>query len=1188
MKRTVSLITLALYLALSAFAQSTGRISGSVLDASGAAVPGATVNITMPGGARPIATTTTSQEGIYRFSSMQPINYDLSVEAKGFRTQILRGIKVDAGLELSLPPMTLEVSAQTEIVEIAAELQGVQTSNAEIASVITNGQVRVLPTLNRSPLALVATQAGVGSNNRTGTTINGLRPSFTNITLDGINVQDNYIRTNAVDFLPNQLLMDQVAEMTVSTSNTNAADGSGAAQIKFVPPSGTNELHGALYWYNRNNSFAANEWFNNFNGTKRPFLNQNQIGGRLGGAVIKDKLFYYGNYEALRRRQQSAFSGTVLTPDARNGIFTYRDTSTGELKKANLLQVAGVSANPQMGQFLSLLPSTINRTDLGDGLNTGGYGLNRRNNTTRDNVTVKVDYVASTKHVFTSTYVWNRSLVDRPDADETFEPEAAIGNDGSVNLWSGTWRWSPKPNFTNELRGGFNLAPGLFNARTPYPSYLLTVPLITNPVNTFMPQGRYTDTYNIQNNSNWYKGKHSFAFGVHWQNIKSDSFTNFDILPTYNIAMSPDNQKTLVSSQLPGIGANDLVRANNLLALQAGFMDEATQAFNVTSINSGFVPGAPDLQKLRLKNYAAYFNDTWRMSRKLTLTMGLRWEYYSPVTEARGLSLLPRLLPGGAINTLLNPNGVLDWAGSLLKRDWYRKDFNNFGPNIGLAWQPFGDSKTVIRAGYSVNYPNDDFIRSVDNNVFTNSGLNSSVTLVNLTNTLSNRPAITTPEFKVPRTFADNYELDSFSAFGMPDPNLRTPYVQQWNFSIQREIAKGVLDVRYVGNHATKQFRAFDYNQVLVRPDEIPGYFEDFSRALNNGRLAETAGRGFDPRYNAAVSGSQPLPFFAALPGGGLLTNGTIRGLIQRGEVGQLATVYQTNGLNGDVNFFRNPNALGTNMMTNYSSASYNSGQVDYRRTFKSGVQVQANYTFAKVLSDAAGDSQSRFEAFLDLRNGKIERARTPFDLTHAFKLNGLMDLPFGQGRKFSISNSTLNQIFGGWQISGFMTWQSGSPFSVLAPRGTLNRAARSAQNTAVSTADKSALDDLFGFRMTGNGPMFINQSAINPADGRAVAADGRAPFSGQVFFNPGPGQIGSLQRRMFAGPAFWNTDLAVLKAFNINERHIIEFRSEWFNFSNTPSFDFGDQNINSTTFGRITDTSSSRRIIQFGLYYKF
>lgn len=204
-------LILGLLAASALFAQSTGQITGRVLDASGAAIPGASIQLFVPGGSTPVAVTESNQEGLYQFIGVRPIFHDLSFEVKGFQKQILRGIKVDAGLTLSLPPVTLEVSTQAEVVEVTAEVQGVQTDNAVLGANISNEQIRRLPQLNRSPLALITTQAGVTYNGRTNTTINGMRPSFTNVTIDGINIQDNFIRTNGLDFLPNMLLMDQVA-----------------------------------------------------------------------------------------------------------------------------------------------------------------------------------------------------------------------------------------------------------------------------------------------------------------------------------------------------------------------------------------------------------------------------------------------------------------------------------------------------------------------------------------------------------------------------------------------------------------------------------------------------------------------------------------------------------------------------------------------------------------------------------------------------------------------------------------------------------------------------------------------------------------------------------------------------------------------------------------------------------------
>jgi hypothetical protein len=323
-----------------------------------------------------------------------------------------------------------------------------------------------------------------------------------------------------------------------------------------------------------------------------------------------------------------------------------------------------------------------------------------------------------------------------------------------------------------------------------------------------------------------------------------------------------------------------------------------------------------------------------------------------------------------------------------------------------------------------------------------------------------------------------------------------------------------------------KQFRAFDYNQVNIGG----GFLEDFQRAQSNLRLSQRAGAGNNAGYNANIAGSQQLTIFPQLPSGGLLTNATVVNLINTGQVGELANIYQINQLNGPISFYRNQYGLGMNMMTNYSNANYNGLQVDYTKRFSSGWQFQTNYTYSKVMSDSAGDSQARFEAFLDMENPSIERARTPYDLTHAFKLNGIWELPFGKGRRFGIDNGFADAVFGGWGVSGIMTWQSGNPFSILSGRGTLNRAGRSAAtNTATSLLDKSQLDDLIGFRMTGNGPYFMGPSAIG-SDGRGVAADGSAPFSGQAFFHPEAGTVGTLQRRMFSGPQFWNTDLQVFK----------------------------------------------------------
>jgi hypothetical protein len=416
--------------------------------------------------------------------------------------------------------------------------------------------------------------------------------------------------------------------------------------------------------------------------------------------------------------------------------------------------------------------------------------------------------------------------------------------------------------------------------------------------------------------------------------------------------------------------------------------------------------------------------------------------------------------------------------------------------------------------------------------------------------------------------------------------------VQNYSFGIQHEWKKTIFEARYVGNHGVKEFRAFDYNQVIIKQN---GFLDAFNLARQNGFLALKAIGTFDPRFNPAISGSKALPIFPQINApdlgllGGGLTNSFIRGLIQSGEPAELATQYAINGFTSPVAFFPSSYVLGADTITNFSNSTYNSLQVDVRRQVTEGLTFQGNYTYSKVLSDAAGDTQERYEAFLDLNNTKIERSVAPFDIRHAIKANWQYDLPIGKGKRLNVRH--LSGLVSGWSLTGIMTWQSGSPFSIVSGRGTLNREARSGFNTADTALTGSQLQQIVKFQMTGNGPYVIAPSAIG-SDGRGVAPDGDPNFSGQVFANPGPGTIGTLQRRMFYGPWTFDLDAGVQKLTHITERHTLEFRMEVANVFNHPNFTVADQNINSPTFGQVfsnfSTTNGFRRVVQFGLYYRF
>lgn len=1199
-KRTF--VTAAPYLALfllsvSAWAQVAGRLSGTITDQSGSVIPGADISLTLEGGESAVLRQSSNENGIFLFSGLQPVVYTLTVESSGFTKYVLRSVKINPGQETALGMIALEVGSVSESVEVSAEAIQVQTANAEISTNITNAQIQRLPQLNRGPLALLTTQAGVSFSGRESTTINGLRTTYNNVTIDGVNIQDNFIRTNALDFIPNRLFTDQIAEVTLTTSNNSTNAGGGATQVSFVTPSGTNQFKGNLYWFNRNNVAAANGFFSNRDGLERPFLNQNQVGGSLGGPILKDKLFFYGNYEAFRLRQQETANRIILTEDARQGIYTYQN-SAGQVQKVDLFALTGQQRDPFMQGLISQTPaaSQINNFRVGDSTesllrNTAGYSYNIRDNRTSDNVTGKVDYYLTEKHSFAGTILWNRDIVDRPDQTNNFDLVPPVANDGSTKLFSAAWRWTPTPVITNELRGGFNFAPGLFLTYNEKPEFFTSTSALgamnfANPVNTFMDQGRYTDTFNLSNTTNWVKGRHNFQFGYQGQIMRTNPFNDAAIIPTYNLGISA-NQTGVQAAQLPGISAADLTLANNMLAALGGLLNTATQTFNVTSRDSGFVPGASDSRNYEFDMHGFYFQDNWRVSNRFTLNLGLRYDYFTVVNERDALALMP-VVQSDLLSTALG-NYTLDFAGKSVGRPFYNADRNNFAPNIGFAWDPFGEGNFVIRSGYSVNFVNDNHIQSMRNNVNTNAGLSQSRQLTALSGSVSSgRPTIDPPVFLVPRTGADNFALNIQQALGIPDPNTVAPYVQQWNFGVQKRMLGGVFEARYVGNKLTKGFRAFDYGQLDIHER---GFLADFIRARNNGFLAQQATGAFVPDYNPSIPGSQELTVFPLLGGGGQLANATVRSHLQTGQAGELASFYHNNRQKGQLQFYPSPVAIAANIVHNYSNANYHGLQLDFRRTYASGLYFQVNYAFSKAISDTAGDEQTSFQAFVDMNGAGLEKARSIFDVTHSTKANFGYDLPFGEGTRWASSSGFVNRLVGGWSVNGFLTYQSGAPFSIMSLRGTLNRAARSNNtqngNPASSLLTKSELDDLIGFRMTGNGPFYVAPS-VKGSDGRAAQPDGQPFFSGQALFHPGPGELGSLQRRMFSGPMWLGFDLGVMKTTTILERHVIEFRAEAINALNTAAFHVADQDINSVNFGRITGTVTDPRRMQFGLYYRF
>ncbi len=1206
MKRLILAIFVLCAWAMTALAQSnTGRLVGSVSGPDGV-LPGATVVVTdnQTGRARTVAT---SGEGAFILSQLDIGTYRVTVSAPGFKAFTANDLKIDVGAEYSLN-VSLEVGDAAESVTITAGADVVNATNAQLSNTVSPRQILELPLNGRDPTTLIRLQAGVASNGAQNLSINGQRPTFTNITRDGINIQDNHIRANASSFSVERPNVDDVNEFTLTTQNASADQGYGASQVQFVTPRGQNVFHGGVWEYNRNSEFAANSFFNNASGTPKTFLNRNQFGGKVSGPIIKNKLFFFGFFEALRLRTQSSQLRTILTPGARQGDFTFINNA-GQTRSVNIFSllpasagIAGIDPIVQ-SRILNNLPSAGNTADRGDGRNTTGYRFNQRNNTDTDKYTGRFDYDASEKHSFNGVFSYtNEKVNDRPDVDSPsgFGATPVIVQPSTRQFLSVAHRFTPTARFTNEVRGGFFLSDPFFTRTLQEPAFYLTLPLINNPEVNTQEQERDTKNFNLQNNADYLLGNHSLRFGGQFQFIRDNTVTSFDTVPRYTLGTNPTTPALAAGAftSLGGISNAQLGTANNLLALLGGIVGAGTQTFNVASRNSGFVPNAPQAFDYAYDTYSLYFSDQWRVRSGLSLNLGLRYELFTPLREVHGLAIEP-VIPSGkdVTSAVLDPNGTVD----LIKgKTLNRTDKNNFAPIISFAYSPrfgnkflsyvFGaDNRTVLRGGFRISYVNDEILRSQDSSQTTNAGLATTINLPPINARLNAVPTIATPAFRLPRTFAENNAIaNNFGPIFAIDPNYQIARSNEYNFGIQREIGNGTaIEIRYVGGFSNNLPRGLDINNFDMTNN---GYLADFIRARNNllltGNVVCTA---------AQNPGCQPLTVLPNFAGGGLLTNPTIVNTIRAGDPQTLLLTYVQNGLQGSVKLRPNENGGTISILENGGGYNYHGLQAEVRRRLSKGLYLQGNYTFQKTLTNATGTDQFKFNTNLDNSRPELEYARADYDQTHVFNFNGIYELPFGRGKRWLDRGGWINRALGGFQLTSILNIASGAPITFVDVRGTLNRISRSARQTPQTSLSKSQVQDLIGIYRTPCGVFYINPSVVNlnqqtcQGTGRGAEGLGSTPFAGQVFFNNGPGQTGTLERAFVNGPRFVGWDASIIKNVQLTESSRLQLRLEAFNVLNRTNFGVtgaqqsgagGIYDINSVSFGRLS-TTFAPRIVQ-------
>ena len=1240
-RRTLRVTLLSFLLCLSVMAvasvaygqAATGRLSGTVSGPDGL-IANATVVVT-DNQTKQSHTATTNAQGAFSFPQLAVGSYTVSFSAPGFKTLSATDVKIDVGKEYVLTPV-LEVGQIEEKVNVFEGADIVNSTNAELSNTVSETQLLGLPINGRDPSSLIQLQPGVSQ----GGEVNGQRTSAQNITRDGLNVQDNFIREG--NFNPDRPRIDDVSEFTIVTQNSNPSLGSGGtSQVQYVTARGGADFHGALYEYNQNAALASNGFFNNRLGVKKPPFNQNQFGGKVsgpiwspgfgeGGSMFRhlSKAFFFFDYEGLRLPQTTSTTRTILTPSARQGIFTYTDDS-GNTRQFDVLGSQGLSINPLISsRILAGMPAVGNNNLIGDRLNTTGFTFNQRADVKINLLTTRIDYdLSQTKNI---SFVWHRSTDNflRPDTDSGGFNTIPFGSQtATTNELVAAYNWSISNRFNNEVRGGYQKSNPFFNTSGLPSDFFIGLPLTDSPENGFISQGRTTKLYNIQDNAVYSWRNHSFRFGGQDNIYRIVSFGGAT-LPTFFLDNSNFPNFGFAPADTPGVPAfftipglsdpNQVATANALQSELAGLIGESENTFNVTSKTSGFVPGAPVINTLNYNNVSFYLADQWRVRPTLTLNLGVRYELFTGIKDPSGLRLevvTNGLDPNAA---LLNPNGTFDFVGGNAGSpgQFFKSDKNNFAPNFGFAWSPNfkgrfsrklfpGSGGTVIRGGFSESYINDEFVRSPDN-ALQNQGL--SVTPINfgLTSFIDSPPPVPTPAFQTPPlTFASINALAPGSnvAF-LIDPNLQLPRVEQYNFGIQREIGfKSVLEVRYVGNRSHELIRTIDLNQVDIRNN---GFLADYIRARSNLLLTGNPACT-DP-------GCQPLTVFPSLANGGSLNSLTVQNLLRSGAVADLARRYVTLGQTGSVQILPNPNMGILDLLGNLGVSNYNALQVELRRRYSHGLLLQANYTFQKTLDNISpgnpglnSEDQTRVAAFLDNQNPHLDYGRADFDQTHVFNLNAVYDLPFGHGKSFfNNSGGAFDRLVGGWQLGGILRINTGTPLTIVDPRGTLNRAGRSANQTAVTNLTNAQISDLIGIFNQNGTVYYINPSVIGPG-GRGAAAFGQAPFPGEVFFDNGPGQSGTLARSTINGPLFTELDMSLTKSIRLTERMRFQIRADAFNVLNhtnfltgvlTPGLGLGGTsntifNVNSPTFGQITSAntiggSGLNRVIQVAGRFEF
>jgi len=1129
-------------------AQTFGEINGTVADPSGAVIAGTTVTVTNT--ATNVARTVeTNEAGNYNVPFLNPGVYDLKAELDGFKTATQSGVIVEVGSNV-LANFTMELGSVTEVIEVQAGAQMLETSSTALGQVIDQERIVDLPINGRNYLNLVKLSTNVSAEQGSGGQANsrqggeranqsisvaGQRQQYNRFTLDGVENTDPNFNTFVV-----RPSVDALQEFKVQTGVYSAQFGKATSQINVTTRAGGNQFHGTVFEFLRNDKIQARPW--NFRreadgseSDKIPFR-RNQFGFTVTGPIVKNKLFFMANYEGFRERVSGFAQATVADAAMRNGDFSASefpdlfdpDTitqigDTGDFtadRFANNMIPADRFKQPFVAMFEFLPMPNI----------AGASVINSPNNFNRNNgrpldwdqFTTRIDFNSSDNSQWFGRYSWGDEVFSQGG---TFEiQDRFITTQVDQIMLSNVWTVSPT--MVNELRLGANIFDNavstFFNNERDVLGEL-SIPGFPSPIEaawgspqigfsgaqTFVngwgestsgPFVNHNRTYQLTDNVSWVRGNHTIKFGFDYADTRFNQVGNQ--FPRGNLNF--DSRYSADPSNITGTG---LGFASGLL----GWMQEATRSLGIANV------------QFRRNSLHMYAEDTWKITPKLTLNYGLRYELTPPFKDRyRGIMNVQMFCPGvdetGVDENCQLPVLVRPGEGDfhqdlavhladrvpkatgddvLFNRATQQLDTNDFAPRLGITYQ-LGE-KTTIRTGYGVYYAQDsgnpvfDMGRNFGFRDTANSG--DVIPTVNLDDPFANKAGggdLQCSNWDGP-CVAGLYTFAN-------DSRRRTPYVQQYLLNVQHQLDDTTLiEVGYSGNVGRKLQRMYGFNTPLFRSD---------------------------PTDQTSLDDRRPW--------------------------------------GGDVY-----NRIQT--IANVSNSSYNAAALKLQQRRSNGLTYLLGYTWARSIDQGSAIRTQSGDNLFPRNNYDLsfERGLSQFHTAHRFTGSILYEVPL----KFE--NRIAEAVAGGWQLGTIMTLSTGQPFN----GGTCGDLAGHRQGNpgdatgADIKASNPTAQEFYARNSSGRGSAAITCSV-------PVVIDGRE-------FNELAARRGNVARNPYISPGFANWDFSAMKNFAFTEKYSLQFRFESFNFTNRVNWNRPNTGLTSPNFGLI-NSARAMRTNQFALKFIF